>query len=173
MKKETFLSGRILIKIAIIMLAAGLSLNIVSCISGDSPFVSIGDSVTEGVQSADSNLQTQPNCFPYLIAKQIGYKLPLPWIQSSPLGVVGDTQFRARLFPDYPAANFAVSGADISDVLLDTASENGDKEIDLVLSPYLGMSQIEIAEISTAPLARGWPAPAGGSVPRASRRRRD
>jgi len=156
MKKEALLSGIISIKIAIIVMTAGLCFNIVSCTPGESPFVAIGDSVTEGVQSADTNLQTQPNCFPYLIAKQIGYKLPLPWILSSPLGVVGDAQFRARLFPDRPAANFAVSGADISDILLDTASENGDKEIDLVLPPYLGMSQIEIAEINTAPFVIAW-----------------
>lgn len=156
MQKVTFLSGRMLLKIALIMLITGLGLYIISCTSGESPFVAIGDSISEGVQSADANLQTQPNCFPYLIAKQIGFKLPLPWIQSSPIGVVGDTQFRKRLFPDYPAANLAVSGADISDVLLKTTSDNGDKEIDLVLSPYLGMSQIEIAEISTAPFVIAW-----------------
>jgi hypothetical protein len=156
MKKETYLSGRISITIAIIMMTAGLCLNIVSCTPGESPFVAIGDSVTEGVQSADANLQTQPNCFPYLIARQIGFILPLPWILSNPLGVVGDAQFRSRLFPDQPTANFAVSGADISDVLLDTASDNGDREIDLVLPPYLGMSQIEIVEISTAPFVIAW-----------------
>ena len=48
MKKETLLSGIISIKTAIIVMTAGLCLNIVSCTPGESPFVAIGDSVTEG-----------------------------------------------------------------------------------------------------------------------------
>jgi hypothetical protein len=38
------------------------------------------------VQSADANLQTQPNAYPNHIAKQLGYQLPLPMILSTPLG---------------------------------------------------------------------------------------
>jgi hypothetical protein len=129
---------------------------LVSCAPGESPFVAIGDSNTEGVQSADANLRTQPNGFPSLIAKQVGFQLPLPLILSTPLGVVGDTRFRTRLFPGQPAANLAVAGADTSDVIYDMAYKGGTREIDLVLPPRFGQSQLEIAATSPSPFVIAW-----------------
>jgi hypothetical protein len=132
------------------------ALALAACAPGESPFVAIGDSNTEGVQSADANLRTQPNAYPNLIAKQVGFQLPLPLILSTPLGVVGDTRFRKRLFPDRPATNLAVAGADTWDVIYDTASREGTREIDLVLRPRFGRSQIKIVENSPAPFVIAW-----------------
>jgi len=129
---------------------------LVSCAPGESPFVAIGDSNTEGVQSADANLRTQPNAYPSLIAKQVGFKLPLPLILSTPLGVVGDARFRVRPFPDQPAASLAVAGADTWDVINDKASMGGTREIDLMLPPRFGQSQLEIAATSPAPFVVAW-----------------
>jgi hypothetical protein len=121
--------------------------------------IGMGDSIGEGVQSADANLRTQPFSYLRFLARQIGVHLPLPLIKSSPLGVVGDTTFRSRLWPDIPALNLSVSGADVHSLLYDQAdalSENEiDSETDLVLFPRLG-SQMEIAESIGAPLVVCW-----------------
>ena len=119
----------------------------------------MGDSIGEGVQSADANLRTQPFSYLNLLAKQIGVRFPLPWIRSGPLGVIGDTTYRTRLFPYIPASNLAVSGADVNSLLNDRADalreDEIDSETDLVLFPRTG-SQMEIAESIGAPLIVCW-----------------
>ena len=109
----------------------------------------LGDSIGEGVQSADANLRTQPFNYLDLLAKQIGVCFHLPLIKSGPLGVVEDTTNRSRLLPFVAASNLSVSGADVNSLLNDKADalsvDEIDSETDLVLFPRIG-SQVEIAE---------------------------
>ena len=112
-------------------------------------FVGMGDSIGEGVQSADANLKTQPFSYLKFLASQIGIYFPLPFIRTCPLGAVGDTTFRSRLWPEIRALNLSVSGADVNSLLNDQADaldeDEIDSETDLVLFPRVG-SQMEIAE---------------------------
>jgi hypothetical protein len=113
--------------------------------------VGLGDSVGQAVQSGDANLRTQPWSYHKLVAQQFGFFYPLPWIISGPLGVVGNTKFRSRLFPRFRGANLSVSGADVHSLLYDQPDPLRDSETYMVLFPRRG-SQIEIAE-SIAPSA--------------------
>ena len=119
----------------------------------------MGDSIGEGVQSADANVKTQRFSYLNVLAKQIGVRFPLPVIASSPLGVIGDTTFRSRLMPYVAASNLSVSGADVHSLLFDRAdalSENEiDSETDLVLFPRVG-SQMEIVEATGARFVVCW-----------------
>jgi hypothetical protein len=121
--------------------------------------VGMGDSIGEGVQSADANLRTQPYSYLNFIAGQMGVHFPLPLIRSSPVGVIGDTTFRSRVWPHISGLNLSVSGADVHSLLYegaDALSEGHiDSETDLVLFPRLG-SQMEIAESIGAPLVVSW-----------------
>jgi|GEM_PF-812889 len=109
----------------------------------------MGDSLGEGVQSADANLRTQPNSYAVWVARRAGINLTLPYIVSGPLGTVGDTSVRYRLFPYFAAANLAVSGADswsiVNDRALAKSPEAITSETELVLFPRIG-SQMEIVE---------------------------
>lgn len=113
------------------------------------PLMVMGDSLGEGVQSADANLRTQPNSYAVRVARQAGLTFPVPYILSWPLGVVGETTFRRRLSPYTEGANLAVSGADSWSVLNDRALATFpwaiSSETELVLFPRTG-SQIEIVE---------------------------
>jgi hypothetical protein len=110
------------------------------------PFMGMGDSIGEGVQSADANWRTQPASYLSLIARQMGVQFPLPLIASTGLGfvdVVNDS--RKRLFPGTVGLNVAVSGTDSSSILSRRAEGPIDTETDLVISPRTG-SQIEVIE---------------------------
>lgn len=111
--------------------------------------LAVGDSIGEGVQSADASLRTQRFSYVKFLAKQMGVRFPLPLIRSSPLGVVGNTTFRSRLEPHVEASNLSVSGADVYSLLYDRADASEEDEIDsetdLVLFPRVG-SQMEIVE---------------------------
>jgi hypothetical protein len=119
----------------------------------------MGDSIGEGVQSADANLRTQRFSYLKLLARQVGTRFPLPLIVSSPLGVIGDTTFRSRLRPYVAASNLSVAGADVHSLLYDRADALSEDEInsetDLVLFPRVG-SQMEIAESIGAPFIVCW-----------------
>ena len=111
--------------------------------------VGMGDSSSEGVQSADASFATQGFTYLNWIAHKMGAPFPLPLIGSGPFGRVGETEVRWRLFPTVAGLDLAVSGADTDDLLnrrADAASaEDIDSETDLVLFPRMG-SQMEIAE---------------------------
>ena len=112
-------------------------------------FVGLGDSIGEGVQSADANDQTQFFSFLNLIALRMGAPFPIPYIRTSLFGAVGSTDGRSRHDPSVQGLNLAISGADVNSLLFDranaaTAAEI-DSETDLVLFPRQA-SQIEIAE---------------------------
>jgi lysophospholipase L1-like esterase len=121
--------------------------------------VGMGDSIGEGVQSADANLRTQPASYLNLLAGQMGVDFPLPLIRTSPRGVVGDTTHRSRLFPYVRGLNLAVSGATVHSLLYDQANASLmrqiDSETDLVLFPRVG-SQMEIVESLKPPLVVCW-----------------
>jgi lysophospholipase L1-like esterase len=115
----------------------------------------IGDSLSEGVQSADANRETQAISYASLIALQMRGSFPLPLIQISPVGVVGSTFLRHRIHLDVIAADLGVSGATVSDTL-STSSQNGtNHEYDLVLSPRT-TTEIAAAEANPAPLILYW-----------------
>jgi len=113
--------------------------------AGPPIFVGLGDSIGEGVQSADANHRTQPNTYLNRIAQQLAVPFPLPLIQTNPAGFVGETFNRSRIDPTLETANLAVSGADTSSILADMSGLPIDDETDLVLSPRTG-SQISIAQ---------------------------
>jgi hypothetical protein len=113
------------------------------------PFVGLGDSIGEGVQSGDASYFTQGFSFISLIGRQMGTDLSLPLIRTNLLGAVGNTDGRSRLNASTRSRNLAVSGADAASILRDAATALTPAEIDteteLVLFPETG-SQIEIAE---------------------------
>lgn len=111
--------------------------------------VGMGDSIGEGVQSADANYATQPYSFLNLIAWRMGVPFPQPYIVSGFLSSVSSVSGRTRYDPSVASLNLAVSGADVDSLLRDRADALStaqiDSETDLVLFPRQG-SQIEIAE---------------------------
>lgn len=109
------------------------------------PFVGLGDSISEGVQSADANASTQPHTYLALIAAQMGDPYTLPLIRTSPWGVVGSTSGRSRIDPLALVDDLAVSGASSGSILTDSAGLPVDDETDLVEMPRTG-TQIEIAQ---------------------------
>jgi lysophospholipase L1-like esterase len=107
----------------------------------------LGDSLGEGDQSGNAFELSQPNGYLPLIALQAGVPFNLPLIKSDARGFVGALGgHRSRIDPTSVPADIAVSGATISDVLTTRASPNPTREVDLVLPPYYGLSQIEIVE---------------------------
>lgn len=112
--------------------------------------VGMGDSIGEGVLSAEADARTQHSSFIYLIARQMGAEMPLPLIRSWPLGSVFDeTKLRRRIDPSVSGLNLAISGADVADAVRRRANattpEEIDSETDLVLFPRRA-SQLEIVE---------------------------
>ncbi len=109
------------------------------------PLVGLGDSIGEGEQSGDVNLLTQPVSYLAWMARQMNVPFPLPLIATSPLGLAGSTSGRSRINPLLPAANLAVSGADVASILVEQSHFIQTTETDLVLSPRIG-TQVEVAE---------------------------
>ena len=77
-------------------------------------FIGLGDSLGEGVQSADASTRTQPFTYLNLVARQMGVTFPLPLIQSAALGIIGEVTNRSRINPSLAGSNLAVSGADVT-----------------------------------------------------------
>lgn len=119
------------------------------------PFVGMGDSIGEGVQSADASTRTQPNTYLNLIAQQMRVSFPLPLIASGPLSVIGNVQGRTRIDPNALASNLAVSGATVDSLLNQVAGQPIDDEADLVLEPRTG-TQMQIAQSLAAPFTICW-----------------
>jgi lysophospholipase L1-like esterase len=115
----------------------------------------LGDSLSEGVQSADANRVTQPLGFASLIALQMRGSFPLPLINVSPVGVVGSTFLRHRIHPNVVSADLGVSGAEVADTLNTNSQSAADKEYELVLSPR-NTTEIAAAESNPAPLILYW-----------------
>ena len=118
-------------------------------------FIGMGDSLGEGVQSADSNILTQPNSYLNRIAIQMGVSFPLPVIIGNPLAFIESVAGRSRLFPNFPASDLAVSGATVDSMLNQVAKVPITTEADLVLEPRTG-TQMQIAQSLEAPFVACW-----------------
>jgi hypothetical protein len=122
-------------------------------------FLGLGDSIGEGVQSADASYLTQPFSYLHILSLLMGVPLPMPFIESGLFGTVGSVNGRSRISPEALALNLAVSGADSGDLLFARAdaltTAEIDSELDLVLFPRRA-SQIEIAETLRPELVACW-----------------
>jgi phospholipase/lecithinase/hemolysin len=133
-----------------------------TAVRGDSPrplFLGLGDSIGEGVQSADANRLTQPFSYLNLIAMQMGAPFPLPLIQTGPQAAIFSTAGRSRVDPSVQGLNLAVSGATVNSLRLDAAdavsAADIDSETDMVLFPRVG-SQLQVAETLRAHYVSCW-----------------
>jgi hypothetical protein len=115
----------------------------------------MGDSIGEGVQSADVTWQTQPHSYLNLIAQQMGVSFPLPLIVGTPVSDIFSVSGRARLNPNLDALNLAVSGATVDSILNQVAGQPVTNEADLVLEPRTG-TQMQIAQSLGAPFVICW-----------------
>lgn len=118
-------------------------------------YVALGDSLGEGVQSADASYRTQPFSYPNRIAAQMGVNFPLPLIKGGAFTFIESVKGRTRIDPTIAAFNLSVSGADSTSILNAIAGTPIDDETDLVLSPRNG-SQVQIAQSLRAPLLSCW-----------------
>jgi len=115
--------------------------------------VALGDSITEGVQSADASWSTQVLTYVTWVTFMTGGEPTVPVLAPSLFGMVGNPDGRPRIDPNAINNNVAVSGATLSSLLYSRADATStaeiDSELDLVMYPRL-QSQIEYAE-SVAP----------------------
>lgn len=104
--------------------------------------LALGDSVSEGVQAADASYQVQGDNYLSWIARKMGAEFTQPLILTNPVGSVGTTAGRLRIFPNHPSHNLAVSGSDLDDIFSASADATRirdiDSETDLVLYPRQG-----------------------------------
>jgi lysophospholipase L1-like esterase len=118
-------------------------------------YVALGDSLGEGVQSADASYRTQPYSYVNVIATQLGATFPLPLIQDGPFTTIFSVTNRTRIDPTVESGNLAVSGADTTSILSQAAATPITNETDLVLSPRTG-TQVQIAQALQAPFMTCW-----------------
>lgn len=121
--------------------------------------IGIGDSIGEGVQSADAAWQTQVFGYLNLLSFQMGKDLSLPLIETSPYGFVNVTKGRTRIDPSVISTNAAVSGATINSLLYESAQakdeDDMETEADLVLYPRR-QTQIEYVESNPPEILVCW-----------------
>jgi phospholipase/lecithinase/hemolysin len=121
------------------------------------PLIGIGDSLGEGVQSANSFYQSQPNTYLNRIATQMGVPFAQPLLSTSIYAFIYSDAGRSRISPTTDPADLAVSGATTEQVLTATASTGTPStEFDLVLPPYYGMSQMQIVEQVKPKMVIAW-----------------
>jgi hypothetical protein len=118
-------------------------------------FVGMGDSIGEGVQSADASVVTQVFSYVNLIGARLGGPFPQAYLRTNPFAFVGGTIGRSRINPAVEGLNLAVSGTDVDSMLHDRADATINSETDLILSPRLG-SQLEIAEALQSEFVACW-----------------
>jgi hypothetical protein len=118
-------------------------------------YVALGDSLGEGVQSLDASYRSQPYSYVNLIATQLGVNFPLPLIQDGPRTNVNSVTGRTRIDPTVETFDLAVSGADTTSILNQSATTPIANETDLVLSPRTG-TQVQIAESLQASFMTCW-----------------
>jgi len=125
--------------------------------SASPALIGIGDSLGEGVQSDNAFRESQPNTYLNRFATQLGVAFPQPLLSTSIVASINSDSGRSRLSPDTYPADLAVSGATTANVLTATASTGTPTtEADLVLPPYFGLSQIQIAEQVKPQWLVGW-----------------
>src|SRR3984957_11365196 len=118
-------------------------------------YVALGDSLGEGVQSADASYRTQPFSYVNRIAAQLGVNFPLPLIKGTATTTVESVKNRTRIDPTVATFDLAVSGADSTSILTQAAGTTITDETDLVLSPRTG-TQVQIAQSLLAPFMTCW-----------------
>lgn len=154
--KKTRIFAVVMVLVSVGLLADGRSMQAQSV---GPRFIGLGDSIGEGVQSADASLKTQPFSFIHIISLLLGAPVPLPYIQGDLTSSVDSVSGRTRLVASTQGLNLAVSGADLNSLLTDRADAGSvaeiDSETDLVLFPRLG-SQMEIAESLHPQLIACW-----------------
>src|SRR5580658_10452198 len=79
--------------------------------------VGIGDSLGEGVQSANAFQESQPNAYLNRIAQQMAVPFAQPLLSTSLFASVFSDSGRSRISPDTDPADLAVSGATTENVL--------------------------------------------------------
>jgi len=112
--KKTRIFAVVMVLVSVGLLADGPSMRAQSV---GPRFIGLGDSIGEGVQSADANLKTQPYSFIHLISLLAGAPVPLPYIQGGLLSSVDSLDGRTRLAPSTQGLNLAISGADLESLL--------------------------------------------------------
>lgn len=109
----------------------------------------MGDSIGEGVQSADAAWQSQVFSYLNWINFQMQGDLSLPYIKTNFLGIVGVMDGRSRLVPSGSNSNVAFSGATVNTLLNERANAlleaDINTEAELVMFPRQ-MTQIEYVE---------------------------
>jgi len=119
----------------------------------------IGDSIGEGVQGADAAWQTQVFAYGSWVRVLTGGNLAVPYIATTPFGLVGNTSQRHRLSPNVIGANVAVSGATVNSLLNERPNAASTAEInteaELVLFPRQ-QTQIEAIESAAPALVLCW-----------------
>jgi GDSL-like Lipase/Acylhydrolase len=111
--------------------------------------VGMGDSIGEGVQSAEGSRRGQKGSYLVWIARQMGAEMPLPLIDVSPFSTVESTRGRRRIDATVEGLNLSVSGARVRGLLRSRATASTVEDIaserDLVLFPRQG-SPMELVE---------------------------
>ena len=139
------------IKRGLCAVVTGIAIGVLplSAIGARPLLVGMGDSIGEGVQGADAAWQTQAYSYISLVNWQMGGDLTQPYIVSNPLGIIGNTDGRSRLYPNDINTNVAVSGATTNSLLYDRAQAASpgqiSSETDLVMYPRQ-QTQIEYVE---------------------------
>ncbi len=122
-------------------------------------YMGMGDSIGEGVQSADASFLTQTHSYHVLFAQKLGVQFQLPFIASTPFGAVGETFTRSRFQPSVNGHNLSVSGQAVGSLLRNRADAATTADIqgetDLVLFPRQG-SQMEIIEAARPAMSICW-----------------
>jgi phospholipase/lecithinase/hemolysin len=117
----------------------------------------MGDSLGEGVQSANAFQESQPNTYLNRVATQMGVPFAQPLLSTSIFASIFTDSGRSRISLTTDPADLAVSGATTDNVLTATASTGTPStEADLVLPPYYGMSQIQIVEQVKPKMVLAW-----------------
>jgi phospholipase/lecithinase/hemolysin len=135
----------------------GAILQVSTALAQSPALVGIGDSLGEGVQSANAFEESQPNTYLNRFASQMGVSFAQPLLSTSLFASISTDTGRARLSPGAYPADLAVSGATTENVLTATATAGeSETEADLVLPPYFNLSQIEIVEQVRPPFVVAW-----------------
>ncbi len=120
------------------------------------PFMAIGDSLTEGDQSYVASTETQTHVWVNLVATQMAVPFQQPLINTNSTGLAGSTSGRSRINPNAVPDDIGVSGANTSTLMTEPATSGGTKEVDLVLPPTYGSSQLQIVEAAKPKVLFCW-----------------
>jgi len=119
-------------------------------------FMAIGDSLTEGDQSYIASTETQPHVWVNLVATQMAVGFQQPLITANGTALAGSTSGRSRINPNAVPDDIGVSGANTETLISEVAASGGTKEVDLVLPPTYGSSQLQIVQAAKPKVLFCW-----------------